>query len=202
MTNTKIGLSEQELKLVNNTEWILMKNQILLKARKLLENSMYKMKAEILKNKNQIPSEVLKKSAKISRGENYHGLPYLVLDYPRCFEKENIFAIRTLFWWGNFFSITLHLGGKYKKTFLDSIAQSIPLLTENDFSICISNDQWEHHFENTNYVKIKSLAPKNLNLLIKETPFIKIAKRFSLQQWNEAEDNLAKDFKLLIEILN
>src|SRR3954452_928432 len=47
--------------------------------------------------------------AKISRGENYRGLPYVMLDYPRIFSKDHTFAIRSFYWWGNFFSITLQL---------------------------------------------------------------------------------------------
>ena len=38
---------------------------------------------------------------------------------PAVFSKENIFAIRTMFWWGNFFSISLHVSGKYFKTEID-----------------------------------------------------------------------------------
>ena len=54
---------------------------------------------------------IVQSTPKIAKGENYLQLPYVLLDYPRCFDKENIFAIRTMFWWGNFFSITLHLSG-------------------------------------------------------------------------------------------
>ena len=66
----------------------------------------------------------LNSSPKISKGENYKGLPWLVLDYPRYFNKEDIFAIRTLFWWGNFFSITLHISGKYKMRYEKKIIDS------------------------------------------------------------------------------
>ena len=65
-----------------------------------------------------LPEEVLIQSPKISRGENYNGLPYVMLDYPRCFGKEDVFAMRTMFWWGNFFSITWHLKGKYSKEYI------------------------------------------------------------------------------------
>ena len=41
-----------------------------------------------------LPAEMLFHSPKISKGENYKGLPYVMLDYPRCFGKTDIFAIR------------------------------------------------------------------------------------------------------------
>jgi len=34
---------------------------------------------------------------KISKGENYEGLPWVILDFPRYFDKENVFAIRCFF---------------------------------------------------------------------------------------------------------
>ncbi len=35
-----------------------------------------------------------------------------MLDYPRAFGRDSIFACRTFFWWGRFFSLTLHLAGR------------------------------------------------------------------------------------------
>jgi hypothetical protein len=60
-------------------------------------------------------------NGKISRGENYQLLPYIILDYPSYFSRNNIFAVRTMFWWGNFFSITLHLSGDHKINLLITI---------------------------------------------------------------------------------
>lgn len=40
------------------------------------------------------------------------GQLYLILDYPGMLSTENIFAVRTLFWWGNIFSVSLHLSSK------------------------------------------------------------------------------------------
>ncbi|HEY6901247.1 MAG TPA: hypothetical protein VI233_11410, partial [Puia sp.] len=57
-------------------------------------------------------------SPKISKGENYKGLPYVMLDYPRLFGREDVLAIRTFFWWGHGFSVTLHLKGEYRQQYL------------------------------------------------------------------------------------
>ena len=199
---TKIRLSQQELELVLNSDWILKKNAILVKAKKLLETISVEMQTELNPLKTIIPLEVLNISPKISKGENYQGLPYLVLDFPRFFDKENIFAIRIFFWWGNFFSITMQLSGIYKQQYIEKLQLSFPALQKNNFSVCISDDPWEHHFEKSNYASIQSLSEIEFRKLISNSPFIKIAKRFPLQQWNEVEENLLLNFKFLIEILN
>ena len=113
MDIAKIRLSPEEEALVATTDWILTKNNVLQKIKQLLL-ALQSRQQDLLLPFNSLPEEVLKSSPKISRGENYKGLPWLVLDYPRYFNKADVFAIRTLFWWGNFFSITLHLSGSYK----------------------------------------------------------------------------------------
>ncbi len=199
--DTKIRLSEQELELVLNADWILKKNAILVKAKKLLETIAAEMQEE-LKQKNIIPTAVINIAPKISKGENYQGLPYLVLDFPRFFEKENIFAIRTFFWWGNFFSITIQLSGIYQQTYSEKILLSKSILEATNFSVCISDDPWEHHFEKSNYESIENLTEKEFSQLILKSSFLKIAKKFPLQQWNEVEEELLMNFKFLIELLD
>ena len=123
MQQTKIQLLPAEMELVSSPEIILTKNAILQKIRSFLEEVQIKQ-FEILKEySSQLTQEVLSTSPKISRGENYKGLPWLVLDNPRHFRHNNIFAIRTMFWWGNFFSITLHLSGNNKSDRLKMIFQ-------------------------------------------------------------------------------
>ncbi len=108
----KIQLSKLENELVNNTEWILTKQAIINKVYLLL-GELHETYASILNDERYFIS-IFKgtKSGKISKGENYLGLPYAILDYPAIFKKEDVFAIRTMFWWGNFFSITLHVSGR------------------------------------------------------------------------------------------
>src|SRR5688572_33083820 len=115
MQQTKIHLLPAEMEMVSTPEIILTKNAILQKIKSFLENVQIKQ-LEILEDyASRLPPEILRNSPKISRGENYKGLPWLVLDNPRHFQHNNIFAVRTMFWWGNFFSITLHLSGDNKK---------------------------------------------------------------------------------------
>src|ERR1700733_216708 len=117
MNEAKISLSQKEMDLVTNADWILTKNAILDKVKDLLAVLSESFQSYLHMHTLLIPAG----TPKISKGENYKGLPYLILDYPRSFEKEDILAIRTLFWWGHFFSITLHVAGKNKLLFEEKI---------------------------------------------------------------------------------
>src|SRR5215203_7212012 len=132
---TKIQFLPAEMELVSSPDIILTKNAILQKIKSFYEELQIKQQNVLQKFSFQLPADVLKISPKISRGENYKGLPWLVLDNPRYFQHNNIFAIRTMFWWGNFFSITLHLSGNNKTELLKKVTGHFSLLGQNDFYI-------------------------------------------------------------------
>ena len=82
---------------------------------------------------------------KISKGEQYLQMPYRILDCPRIFKGNDIFAVRTMFLWGNYFSVTLHLSGVFLNTFRSKLIAAQQKLPAT-FYICIHNDQWQHDF--------------------------------------------------------
>ncbi len=201
MSQAKIRLSAKETELVTNAEFILTKNEILEKAKQLLLELQEKQQTYLHHPQLFFDGDELNLSPKISKGENYKGLPYLILDYPRIFKGPDIFAIRTMFWWGHFFSTTLHLSGNYKKAFQEKIIAAYPLLTEKGVFYCINDSQWQHDFETGNYTLLtmenKTVIEKN----IREEPFIKLAIKISLHQWDDATDILSNHFREIIEML-
>jgi hypothetical protein len=201
MNPAKIRLSQTEMELVNNADLILTKNAILKKVNELLGNQQAKQQQYVKLHAAGLPEKVSGSSPKISKGENYQGLPYLILDYPRLFEHENIFAVRTMFWWGNFFSVTLHLSGIYKKEAEEKLIASYKAIGENGYYFYINEDQWGHHFENNNYVMLSELNKNDFEKSVRENSFVKLANKISLQQWDNAEEILQDYFKEIIEIL-
>jgi len=200
MDTAKIRLSPEEAALINRTDWILTKNNLLGKV-KLLFSEIQSGQHLSLQGFPNIPGQLIDSSPKISRGENYRGLPWLVLDYPRLFEKESFLSIRTLFWWGNFFSTTLHVSGKYKNVYLQKIIGSFAHLREKQFSVCINEDEWQHHFEVGNYRRIEEMNHSDFEVIVGQHSFIKLAKKMSLDQWNDADTQLTDAFIQLIHIL-
>ncbi|HEX7844316.1 MAG TPA: hypothetical protein VF476_00870 [Chitinophagaceae bacterium] len=201
MNAAKIRLSAKEMELIGNADWILTKNGILKKVQELLGGLLQEQQSVIANYKPSLPAEVVAISPKISKGENYKGLPYLVLDHPRYFDKENSLAIRSMFWWGNFFSTTLHISGSYKRRFEQNILGHLALLKEESLFICTNNEEWEHHFEAGNYAAINSLPNEALNKLVTEKRFLKLAYHIPLQQWDDALELLQDHFNKLLKLL-
>jgi hypothetical protein len=199
-TFSKLMLSDDELQLVTNTDWILTKRKIIDKVNGLLGLVAENQKQVIENEKAWLPSAVVLSAPKIAKGENYLQLPYLLLDYPRCFDAENIFAVRTMFWWGNFFSITLHLSGAYKEKFQQKIIDNVDAVEEEVF-ICINETQWQHHFEADNYTGIKNISKEVLQNIIIKKQFIKLAIKFPLQPWAALPALLDEAFLEIIKLL-
>lgn len=201
MNEAKIRLSQKEMELVNDTAVILTKNVVLQKVLQLLGDVLEKQQAFLQNNRMDLPPEITRSSPKISRGENYRGLPYFVLDFPKCFEKDDIFAVRTMFWWGHFFSITLHLSGRFKEMFEQKIITATDALRENNFYYCINDEAWEHHFEEDNYISLRNETDTVFKTAMKDKTFIKLAQKISLHQWNDADELLTESFKRIMKIL-
>ena len=199
--DSKLMLSQHEMEMVHNAEWILTKNLIVKKAQRLLEQVQQNISDYVKQTAEYFPREVLAISPKISKGENYRGLPWLILDYPRYFEKENIFAIRTMFWWGNFFSTTLHLAGNYKVNYHRSLGGAYKELAENNFRICVNDDQWQHHYGEDNYLPVVNFSSQEFNAQIERKSFVKLSRELPFSQWEKAVPLLSERFSQLSEWL-
>lgn len=196
----KITLSAEELQLAANTEWILTKRTIIETAVQLFGQLAAQYKLHMQVQSLRLPEAVIQSSPKITRGENYQLLPYVILDYPRCFEKEQVFAVRTMFWWGKAVSITLHVSGNYTAA-VRRILQDDDLLQElQNYYLCVNDTEWEHHFEPDNYRRIGMLHKEQVQHIATNSPFIKLAVPFSLQQWNALPELLEKEWVKLIQL--
>src|SRR3569623_367034 len=101
MDNANVKLSKTELLLVTNAEVILTKNNIILKVYEMFGLLAERQQYYALQKKDALPKEALSVSPKIYKGEQYRGLPYVMLDYPLYYKGKDVFAVRSLFWWGN-----------------------------------------------------------------------------------------------------
>ena len=194
---TKVILSVGELAMAADKNIILTKRVIIEKTTALFTNQIpiiTNIFLGVLKNDKILAAS----QPKIAKGENYKGLPYIIMDYPATFKRENIFAVRTMFWWGNFISITLHLKGIYKEKYFENILQSLG--GDDAIYIATSHEEWEHDFKPGNFEKAGTLMPA-LNDKIKQQNFIKIALKYQLHQWNMMQLILPDGYKKIAAII-
>jgi hypothetical protein len=195
MQGSKIHLSDSELELACNAGIILTKNNIISKTIALLGSIEESIEQQGDREK------LFSISPKISRGEYYEGLPYVVLDYPRYSRSPDLCFIRTMFWWGHFFSSTLQLSGNLKTKYIPAIEASYDLLAEKEYYIGINTDPWQHHFEDNNYVSVSSLSENAFKAILNEQEHIKIAAKLPLMEWQYAASFMINSWNLLAGLI-
>ncbi len=194
--------TDQELEYLLDHEFLLTKRRISERIQKMLTG----LETDLISTAHSIsfpyPKGTLLKSGKISKGENYKGLPYYILDYPRLFTRRSVFAYRSMIWWGNHFSTTLHMGGEAKDQFTPKLMANFDALKSQDFFVCVNIDPWHYHFEKDNYKHISDIGRPEMEKIIANHDFLKISSRLSLQDYKQIHEfslnNLKRFFSYLL----
>jgi hypothetical protein len=187
----KINLSDQEQALMQNREWILTKQQITEKIYDLLGEQVPVIESALSGLHMQVP-DWQRVSAKIYRGESYRRFPYVMLDYPRLYTGEDALAIRTLFWWGHYLSVSLQLSGKYKRLFTE---QDGTRAEASSWVLWASESPWEHDLDAFAVVEWNKAHKEECSRLIRQQSFIKLTTRISLENPAVWETQLEESYR-------
>ena len=202
MNSANLQLSAEEMRLVSDPGWILTKNSVMGKAVGLMGELSGGYRG-IWGDTGGTPGG----DPKVSRGENYRGLPWVMLDYPRVFGRADVLAIRTFFLWGHGFSVTLHLKGVYQELYLPVIRSRRGELAAAGFHVGVSDDEWRH--EHTAEV-FRPLGGDGdfgdgefggSDASFGDGPFFKLSAAVGLDRWGEAPDLLMGLFGTLVGVL-
>ncbi|MEZ2446220.1 hypothetical protein QFZ51_000048 [Chitinophaga sp. W3I9] len=194
-------LTPEEAAVIESTHFILLKNSAIGKVMVLMGKLQEALAAYDRNSSFPFKPEWLLQGGKISKGEQYKGLPWVMLDYPRYFSKTEVFAFRTMFWWGHYFSATLHLAGNVKRYYSPVLESSYTKLAEAGFQVYVQEDPWEHDFENGNYCFINTLSLDEWKTLISRNDFIKVAKPFVIGHWGKIITDVVEAYAALLNIL-
>jgi hypothetical protein len=140
-----------------------------------------------------LPESVLKSGPKISRGENYNGKPWMVLDFPRDFSKDGVFAFRVLFLFGDAVHCTFLLSGKYLEQYRTSIIATSSKEELKDLAVCYEGDMWVNHV--TDAYEPFNRCKENLA----NCEFIKAGKKIPFEEWEKIPTLTNEFFKQIIK---
>ncbi len=201
MQNTKITISPEESEALGDTGFFRKKAAITSKIIMIFSELAESLRPIIADHPGLFPPGTSLFREKISRGENYKGLPYIVIDFPAMFGKESVFAFRSMLWWGKHFSFSFHLGGDLWKSRQVHVTEKIAALHNKGFYLCVNKTPWEYHFESDNYLLLDELQGNKTRGLLQESPFIKIARRLEVAEWQKVIEYGKETFSLVLDIL-
>jgi hypothetical protein len=58
------------------------------------------------------------------------------------------------------------------------------LLKEQLF-ICVNDNQWQHHFDESNYQPLSKFTIQQIELMKREKHFLKLSLKYNLEKWNK-----------------
>lgn len=193
-----MNFSKSELAIIEDSEFLITKAKVITKVRELLVKTRSELNDRIEKSTFSFPSETNLSTGKISKGENYKTLPYLVLDHPSLFSATDTFAFRTMFWWGNFFSCTLHLQGHSLDKYRSSVANNIGKLVGENVYIAVGDTPWHYHYEISNYAPI---TREHIGF-IENGNFLKLSKKTGLKHWENIPRFSSEFLELSLSVLH
>jgi len=189
---------KDEVDFIINQTFIIQKNEIL----KKISWSLKDIREDLIElgQSDGVLNQIKFPQGKISKGENYHGLPYQVLDYPAIFKRNDVFAYRTVFWWGNYISHVLVLKGKYFKHYAPLVLSGFKKNPDSTLMICLDDNPWNHEF-NRNYIKYKKIELDSLQTHIDKTGFLKFGVKYPLSKISSMKKNALATIKEMSKLM-
>ncbi len=197
MNGSKVHLSAEEWQLLQNSGWILTKHAIIDKVYHLFGEAAHRMQSH-LQRPHRLPEAVMRQAPKISKGEQYQRLPWVVLDYPRYFSKEHVFSIRHFFWWGNYFSSTLQLKGRFQQHLAPHIIQEAAAGKLHGYYWCAGGEEFNFDVKAEDYRLFGERPP--LMGELQNAPFVKLTAIHALEDWDTMPEKLLSAFECFIGI--
>lgn len=201
MKHAKIILSKDELKAAGDCNFFAVKSRVTKKIYHQYANAIRISNDEKIFQKIHFPPGTDFTTGKIAKGENYLGLPYILLDFPRNFNPKHLLTIRTMFWWGNFLSSTLLLSVEGNEPMCNNILRHYSKIKKQDIWLCVNDSPWIHHFEQDNYRKAYTVSGKEAQDMIDRNGFIKIARKIPVTALNQAENFMLESFRIFADCM-
>lgn len=195
MESSKVTLSPQEWALVLDPSFILTKNLVIEKVYTLLGQVALSYQQITAALPEAYQGDWLQWTPKISRGEKYRELPWVMLDYPRKYTPADTHAIRSFFGWGSEFSIHLILQGASRDRWLNNARHWIET-AHSEWMIDMSDDPWQHHRDQQRCVPLCTTSLEELN----RRPFIKYSCWLPLTKWDTLTEQWSSIFSEWVKI--
>jgi hypothetical protein len=192
MANVMLSISELEM--VTNAELILTKNRIIRKVMELFGEVSAVAQTSLAQGLLRDLPEVQAMGPKISKGEQYQELPWVMLDYPRLFSNQHVLAIRCFFWWGHDVSMVLHLKGDYAEKYRAALAANhwgAEMLFDT------GTDEWNNDLTHPDFQAIQQIPASAWQ----ERSYIRIATKIPLREWDRIESFLINQYQYFNQVL-
>ncbi len=133
----------EETSLLADQHFFRAKAQIMAKMRHSLSATHAALKEEVSSTSLLTPPGFNQATCQFVKGEHLESFPYQYLDFPKHFHNSNVFAFRTLFWWGHHVVCALLLEGEGIKQHKARIVDRFHQLAGQGLELSLAPTLWE-----------------------------------------------------------
>lgn len=167
-------LTKHELDFASSIEYPLLKHEVMLKISALMAQTGQQLSQTF--HENQLIDLA---QYKITKGERYKQMPYIVLDFPQIKGPDFNIVLRTMFWWGHYFTCSLIV--KTSLLDLEKTVKNIKKLKKT--RILTGSNLWEQELEMDDYSKIPDLNKKQMMKLLESSNYMKLSCKINLRHY-------------------
>lgn len=191
MQNSSFKLTNKEFELILDTEYPLLKKNVIEK----IQAHLHQLGEKLIKNP-LITRPLYNQSFKISKGENYLNLPYLVLDLPKIDGNSFPILCRTMFWWGKYFSFNVFI--RKDAYDMDTFEKKIKSQPIKGFHVLLSDKIWQQDLDSDDYSQV-SEWPENMNT---EGDYLKLSIKHPIDEIDTLNEKANYFYGLILSCLN
>lgn len=193
MRKSAIKLTKHELDFASDTIYPETKQSVMLKMQQLFTECGEKL------NQNMLYQELTTHTHfKITKGEQYKSLPYLVLDCPQIKSPEVTFVLRTMFWWGHYISCNLIINTAH----LEPQQNSSEITCLPKTYILTGDDLWEQDLDSKDFSKVSSLSESRLEQLLTAKTHLKLSHKIPLHKHEQLPELADRIYRKWMTVLN
>ena len=137
------AFSDEEFAALENTQFFEAKTAATARMKGVFEELREALRPELPPNGWLCAGAVDTARGQLTTGEDYLGLPYVVLDFPKCFSREEFLTMRTLFWWGHYVAYALIMQGAWLAAAVERVAESLAELEAAGVEATVAEDPWD-----------------------------------------------------------
>ncbi|QPJ66054.1 MAG: hypothetical protein G3M78_11875 [Candidatus Nitrohelix vancouverensis] len=194
--------SARDISMMNVTEVFARKPGILKKAEAQLTRLKESIEIVLPDYASALPAEANIQKWQIARGENHKNFPFISLDIPQYFSKTEMFAFRTLFWWGHYLGFALILKGEKLPGYIKRLTELKNGDEWKDVYFSSAQTPWEWGLESCQ--NAQETSNDSIEDIVSNIQYLKLCRVFPLDapEFNQLDwaKEGATSFKIMAEV--
>ncbi|MBI4400153.1 MAG: hypothetical protein HY581_00795 [Nitrospirae bacterium] len=175
-----ILFTPDELRLVADDQFFLVKARIMKKVRGMLDGVYAGLREELAGVKLLAPPGFDRKKFQFVKGEHLEDFPYQYLDFPKYFEGDDKFTFRTLFWWGHHVVFALILEGPGLLRYKQNLLNRYHVTAGRHLCLSLAPSLWEWRQGEGYTLPLSHDRKSEVAAVLSGRPFFKLARFVSL----------------------